>query len=455
MRWQGRTNFCGTGKNAQGTNAAPGLYTIQIVAGAAGYADWTNITDDSAAFEVDSPRGIDVNKNTNSPYCGRVFVGNNGGEQLPGVFMFNADGSAADEGVFGDGGICLGGDGYSPWKIAITPEDQVDVNDWSFINLSRGLIFGFDQRMTEGNISGVLGADNYSTESADLSGPYITGAGTNEQIWMADATTNGSQGILRWNLQSDGTAAFGDPGMQVVAVENSDLTRAPYDVAVTTNGVILTIQRAGDGADPVNRVLCFPAWTNGAPPETQARWAVGAGDFWLANAYGIDVNPAGTLAAVAVRGFGDPSPMGSTNGNVSLFAVADGQLVKRFGGEANHQFTDVAWDRVGNLYALDYTAAVWRAYSPPGTNVATTVAVGRVQALNALERPELRWPVFTNGALGVMLHGQSNVTYRVEVSVDLAGWMSVLTNFDTVADRHLTLPATGDGLDFYRAVVER
>ena len=56
-----------------------------------------------------------------------------------------------------------------------------------------------------------------------------------------------------------------------------------------------------------NRVLCFPPWTNGAPPETVAKWAIGSGDPWLANAFGVDVNPAGTFVAVAVRGFGRQS----------------------------------------------------------------------------------------------------------------------------------------------------
>jgi hypothetical protein len=37
---------------------------------------WTNITDDGTNFDVFYPTSIAVNKNTNSPYYGRVFIGN-------------------------------------------------------------------------------------------------------------------------------------------------------------------------------------------------------------------------------------------------------------------------------------------------------------------------------------------------------------------------------------------
>src|SRR5665213_56116 len=65
--------------DATDTNDVPvpvGLYSVSITAAADGYDDWTQITDDGANFNVSSPRGLDVNKNTNSPFYGRVFVSN-------------------------------------------------------------------------------------------------------------------------------------------------------------------------------------------------------------------------------------------------------------------------------------------------------------------------------------------------------------------------------------------
>ncbi|HWD20069.1 MAG TPA: hypothetical protein VHB20_12405 [Verrucomicrobiae bacterium] len=444
------------GRNSNGVSVAEGLYAVQISASSLGYADWTNITDDSSAFEVDNPRGLDVNKNTNSPYYGRVFVGNNQGLQPTGIYKFNADGSPAEDGAFSTGGYAWAGDGLSPWKFCVSDDDIVYVNDWNLG--SRGFVLGFDEIITSNTCIAALGGDNYPTNTVDLSGPFVTGSGTNAQIWMADAaTTFQSLGILRWNLMEDGTVAPSDPGEIVVAATNSDLTLAPYDVAVSTNGFIFTIQRvdaldADDaGSNPTNRVLCFPPETNNAPAETAALWKLGADDTNLANAYGVDINRQGSLVAVAVRGYGN-DPEFFSGGNVSLFAAGDGHLVKRFGLGEDHQYMDVAWDNAGNLYALDFTAGVWRAYSPPGTNQSTTVGLARIQALSQLQAPQLSQPLLTNG-LSFALHGQSNVTYIVQVSTDLTNWMDVVTNFDPAPDRIITAPATTDAQDFYRAVV--
>src|SRR5580658_9240024 len=64
------------GTNTDGSAAAVGVYNVRITAAAAGYAAWTNITDDGTNFDVFLPTSIAVNKNTNSPYYGRVFIGN-------------------------------------------------------------------------------------------------------------------------------------------------------------------------------------------------------------------------------------------------------------------------------------------------------------------------------------------------------------------------------------------
>jgi hypothetical protein len=461
----GSNAFLWDGTDSHGSNVAPGLYTLQITAGAVGYADWTNITDDGTNFEVDFARGIDVNKNTNSPYYGRVFVGNARavGNQQQGIFKFNADGSPADEGAFSTGGYPWPSgifiDGYTPWKIAIGPNDEVYVNDWS----GQGKVIEFDE-LIDTNFVVALASDAYPSDTVSLSGLYITGTATTEQLWMADIGDSApSLGIVRWDVQSDGTVAYGDTNAAVVvAVTNSDLTLAPYDLAVATNGFIYTIQRINATneedaeANITNRVLCFPTWTNGGAPETKAIWAIGSGDTNLVNTYGVDVNPLGTLVAVAVRGFGESSTFGSQDGNLSIFSARNGKLVKRFTlgvpGDYNDQFTDVAWDQVGNLCALDFDAGVWRAYSPPGTNQATTVGVASVEFLTSLQPPQLTQALMTTNGESFMLDGQSDVTYVVQLSTNLIDWSDVATNFDSVPNRFINLPLTTDAQDFYRAV---
>ena len=130
----------------------------------------------------------------------------------------------------------------------------------------------------------------------------------------------------------------------------------------------------------------------------------------------------------------------------------------RLGAGSNDEFKDVAWDNAGNLYATDLTdtnGAVWRAYSPPGANQATTTAVPIIQLYDALIRPRLSAPVSPAAPAGqfeLTLQGQRNVTYLIECSPDLMNWTSIATNYDAADIRTVTLPAP-DCAGFFRAVV--
>ena len=101
------------------------------------------------------------------------------------------------------------------------------------------------------------------------------------------------------------------------------------------------------------------------------------------------IQPA-TLVAVAVR---DRDIESGTNGGLYLFRATDGEFITNVDQTGGNSYYDAAWDNVGNLYTVDDTAQVWRAYSPPGTNQATTVAVPVIQAYNALQPPFLSNPV--------------------------------------------------------------
>ena len=90
--------------------------------------------------------GIAVDRNTNSPYYGRVFVGNSSagpgslyGDQV-GIQKLNADGSYADEGGFSNGGVDWQCRGFAPWKIRVSDDDYVYIEDWS----SNGDLYRFD-----------------------------------------------------------------------------------------------------------------------------------------------------------------------------------------------------------------------------------------------------------------------------------------------------------------------
>jgi hypothetical protein len=106
--------------NDAGALVPGGTFSISITASAADLSDgttnWVQITSDSTNTIVNYPLGIDVDKNTNSPYYGRVVVGNatdgvTNFDDVDGVtysaslscglYKFNADTTPADEGAFG------------------------------------------------------------------------------------------------------------------------------------------------------------------------------------------------------------------------------------------------------------------------------------------------------------------------------------------------------------------
>src|ERR1039457_6523378 len=135
------------GKNDTNVNVAAGSYAVSITAASPGYGGWTITSDDNndGNYVWDS-RGIAVNRNTNSPYYGRVFVGNSSPGpgslygDLVGIQKLNADGSYTDEGGFSTGGVLWSGGSFAPWKIRVADDDHVYIEDWS----GNGDVYRFD-----------------------------------------------------------------------------------------------------------------------------------------------------------------------------------------------------------------------------------------------------------------------------------------------------------------------
>src|SRR5207244_5402329 len=55
-----------------GNDVPGGIYSVSITAAAAGYTNWTQISNDTTNYYVNAPRGAAVNVNTKSPSYGRV-----------------------------------------------------------------------------------------------------------------------------------------------------------------------------------------------------------------------------------------------------------------------------------------------------------------------------------------------------------------------------------------------
>jgi hypothetical protein len=393
------------GKNDGNVSVPTGNYAVSITAASPGYNGWTITSDDNNDGNyVWEARGIAVNRNTNSPYYGRVFVGNSATGpgslygDLVGIQKLNADGSYADEGGFSAGGVAWRDGGFAPWKIRVADDDNVYIEDW----YGNGDVYRFDPLISSNSMLHVFSADNNAVTNY-LSGMAIVGGGTNTQIWMTDSTYPGSVGILKYAVTADGTCATNDTGAPVVGVGGS-LDNAPYDVALDKGGNIYTVQNLFDPGNPAVRVLCFPAYdpsTNGGAPELSATWAVGAGDDTYAGTHGLAVDPTGTYVAVACWGFSLPSG-GYINGSTTIFYATNGAVVTNVDlgvsipsslttnlvlDPTHHVDTDCAWDAAGNLYYLDNGPGVWRAVSPPGSNQATTVALPIVQVTSSAQAP--------------------------------------------------------------------
>ncbi len=448
------------GKDTNGISVGPGTYTISITAATTGYEDWTQISDDANPGNyVWEGRGIAVNKNPASPYYGRVFVANSHGGpnegfrpgDSVGILKLNADGSPADETVESGFWNSTGGwswDGFysSPWKLEVSEDDKVYVNDFT----GNGLVLMFDQTIASNSLQIVLNTNNYPSPDVRLSGPFITGTGPNTQVWMADNVNLGSFGILRWQVTTNGSVATNDHGTKIVqAGPGSDLNIAPFDVAVDRSNRIYTIQQTFISEDPAYRVFRFAAYGNAV--ETNADWKIGAADDSFEGAHGLAVDPAGRYVAVAFIGDGNVGPL-LQNGGTRVFSTTNGAPVVTLLPAGNHDHRDVAWDNVGNLYTIDNFDSIWRTYSPPGTNQATTAASVIVSIGGPGAPPTLSGASRVGGQFQFTLNGQPNVSYVVQASTNLLNWESVITNLSANASRPISVSAPGTR-SFYRAFV--
>jgi len=194
-------------------------------------------------------------------------------------------------------------------------------------------------------------------------------------------------------------------------------------------------------------VLRFPVY--GGTPLTTADWKIGSGDDGMAGANGLAVNPPASLVAVAFQGFFDG--FNFSGGSGRIFNASTGTNVATL-SPSDHEIRDIAWDNAGNVYSTDGLDRLWRVYSPPGTNQATTVAIPQIQITNQAVPPTLSQPVYDGQLVRFTLYGEANVTYVILASTNLVNWFPVATNSSVFAVRQIAVAAVPGGA-YYRAVV--
>ena len=339
------------GTNQTGANATAGVYQISITAAAAGYSGWTNFTDVGSNSLLYVPISIAVNKNTNSPFYGRVFVGNDAPyyDNAVGIFKYNADGSPAAEGLYSQGDYPWPnnqpGYPYSPWKIAVAEDDTVYINDWT-----GGVVLAFDEVIST-NHSPVSVLDS----GVGFSGHCVTGGGASTQLWMANVDFSGNgEGVVRWDV-TNGVVAADDPGTVVVDISTNGVNLCPWAAAVDAGGNIYVIQCLDGYYDPsyasMPRLLCFPPYSG--QRDSAPNWSIGSTNHELETAIGLAVDPTATWVAVAVGGYNNGgNNLDLVNGSVNIYRATNGLLAARLGAASTNvvdEFWDVAWDNVGNL----------------------------------------------------------------------------------------------------------
>lgn len=440
-----------SGRNDLGQVVSNGLWSFRVVAKSTGHVNWSQISDDTTN-RVYWPRGIAVNNNTDSFYFGRVFTcnaDNSLGDPI-GLLKFNADGSPAAEGSFSSGGKSWSGNGNSPYHVKVDANDRVLTMEGG---LDPGTIYSFDQVISTNSLTTMFNSSNWANIDVNYSGFFVSGAGTNRQLYAAD-NTMGNTGVRRWNLNTSGLVSSNDTGVTVVATGvGSSLNEAPYDVAVDVTGHIYTIQNVGAlGSSP--QVLRFPAYTNA--PQTVADWVVGGAGGYLMNAQSIAIALSTNWLAVGCR-----SGTGDDSGTVVVLNQNDGTLKKIVsdGSEDGviHDYVDVAWDLAGNLYAADLFTATseygtWRVFSPPGTNQFVTTALQTVKVGTYLS-PVLVVPHLQSEQLLGQLVGEPGVRYVVEFSTNLLNWVDTMAISAQAVTNGFSLAAP-DNHAFLRARID-
>jgi hypothetical protein len=433
------------GKNNSNAALAPGNYTVKISASSSGYLDWTAISNDNdPGMAAHYPWGMDVDKNTNSAYYGRVIVGSAAGSgpdpARTGLYKMNADGSVADEGWFGDAGYHTDDGGstatdqmpnaqaheswtWNPATIRIAEDDRIYWCDGSAV----GAIIAADILATTNQVVITSGTYVSAPDFSHWGGPHnyqdcpevsmldtsgyglrqfdICNAGTtNAAIYLVDYGDYPDWGVWMWHLVGGQSDTNDTVGTQVVASSSTDFPwTCAAGVSVDYNLDVFVSSGRHNATDTSTRVGLYTNWNSGVLPQpTNAEYAGSMGyvlgngpatPAWLvanpdAQPYVtsiydtvIDSRVHPTKVAVCMAN-GDTAAGGYNghNGGIRVLNAADGSVVVTNLDIANW-YNGVAFDNVGNVYGCSRSSNKWRVWSPPGANNATTPAVATLQVI--------------------------------------------------------------------------
>ncbi|MCC6547382.1 hypothetical protein IT570_09465 [Candidatus Sumerlaeota bacterium] len=367
-------------------------YTFRITASnTTGYAGWTQISSDaSAQCQFFSSRGVAVNKNQASPLFGRVYVAENAGAVSGGRSTGTA---GTDDGIFvlssdltditGQGNSAYfknpgwSTSASSPFNVALSDDGFIYISDWTDTNSDIWVgsestlatpvtrLFGSETRSGAGVRNNGVADYHGSIQFMRL---YGTGASKymltmDEDITVAGADPNS---ILRYDIgnvvsgyNTTPTVVLNDTsvgnliqnGVNSFAFDNTgNIWEAQY--RVTDGAAVPSLVRYNIGTSAID----FNSGTPTAP-----------GPFNNSRRGRVDINPAGTLMAMAV----------STNLQILDITTFPPTISATVVSAGATDCYGLVWDAAGNLYSTSPSSERLRVFSPPGANsFQTTSPVG-------------------------------------------------------------------------------
>ncbi len=380
--------------------AIVGIYKIEVTKNAGpGYLLGTvnQISDDANNFvKFVNQRGVAVNKNTNSPYFGRIYVGvgapgTTAGRTVgDGIYVLNADQTDAvgqgdtprTGGMNGGVGFdALAASGESPGRLFVGPDDNLYICDWSDAN--GGLCVTDANVATNAAATNVLfglgGPTAVTNIHGSVSSVYVEGslAGGNLTVYTQDEDLGSRNGVYAYNIGS-GPLPYTSPESLVfnygLAAQLTKITRGP-------NGYWYCSNRRADNASSSG------LFVYSADGQTQLWASLGAWrtftgnssafDILFGECRGFDVSPDGKYLA---------SFRGNTN-SVSIVPLENGvpnitNYVVMPTTPTTSIARDLTFDAVGNIYTVSSGQGVLRVYSKGGFSVVTSGSDGTFNVLS-------------------------------------------------------------------------
>lgn len=383
-----------------------GNYTFRVNTTGAASGAWTQFNSTASKLNYFyTPRGVAVNKNPDSPYYGRVYVGEGAGGisgmegpttrvTTDGIYMLNAD--ISDNGIPGGTGAHTAGVPWrlandtpadntpaSPFRLEVGPDDSLYITDWS--DAQSGL-WQADPNVT----SAVEVLDSTGRNTAGLNTTHgsiadviVTGTGASRTIYTFDedyatpsVETRGS--ILRYDIGTNTT--FSGPPSALAYDDTSDNRVQNFlgSIALANDGTFWLAQNRAGGADTLSSLMQIDASGTVLWSSIPSLAATSLDDP-LRGMQGIAYDAVNNLIAVVTN----INVTGTGNGRIQIFDPVSKTVLGTlyFGSTTN---TDVAFDAAGNLYVTNRSAERLRLWSPPNGNVN-----GRDYVVNAFSTSSL------------------------------------------------------------------